>query len=80
MNTTVEDAPIPDLASNRYDLATILRDNKFPRFTASSLVDWNEARFYSVIDLDQHPLKDKCMVILQSQLQRIKDQEEGKQP
>lgn len=65
MNTTVEDGKIQDLEINRYDLNVILKDNKFPKFNPKKIVDWNEAWFYSIIDLQFHPLKEKCMTVLE---------------
>jgi len=75
MNVTVED---DESNFDQFDLNSIIWFNRLPIHSKLIIVDWNTARFYSIIDLDEHPLKEKAKIALANHLNRLKIKAEGK--
>lgn len=48
MNVTIED----DSEFDPYDLNSVLKHNRIPTYSKNKLINWNSARFYSLIDID----------------------------
>lgn len=69
MNITVED----DSEVDPYDITSVIKNNRIPLYSKLNIVDWNAARFYSIIDLEEHPLKELAIQKLTNHLINLRN-------